>query len=72
MSFAALNETLMNIRKIQTKLGPPSKIGLSKTYDGIQYISVRNMGELYWERADRLKDRVKKRKVKKHTKRSKK
>jgi len=69
MSFAALNETLMNIRKVQTKLGPPSKIGLSKTYNGIQYISVRNMGELYWERADRLKE---KRKVKKHTKRSKK
>ena len=45
---------IKEIENVRAKFGKPTTIGIKKTYKGTKYISVRNMGEVYWLREDSI------------------
>lgn len=54
VKIADVVKRMSEIENVRRELGKPTTIGMKKTHKGTTYISVRNMGEVYWLREDSI------------------
>lgn len=64
ISISDVMKRIKEIENVRAEFGEPTTIGIKKTYNGTKYISVRNMGEVYWLREDTVSRQQKKQKLK--------